>query len=292
MGLPAGDWFTEATLPYARDDVRISFRVSNRLLDRATDYARIEILDTPLLGRVLVLDGVINIASDTEFVYHEMMVTLPCLRHGEPRSLLVIGGGDGGAAKHALDITSVEKVTQVEIDAGVVDACRRYLPDVGDGALDDPRVDLIIGDGVDFVAATEERFDVVVLDVSDPVPGGPAAGLTTGEFYASVKDVLAEGGVLATHCGPLLLESRKAQQLSQELANLFEDVALHTALVPEFELTQFGFLICTDREPPTTLDIRRRYETLLRRPTGFLTTDTYFSSTVLPPYLQQLLGQE
>ena len=287
---PKDFWFTEGDLPYANQDVRISVKVTKKLYDKKSDYGHIEILDTPFFGRVLAIDGIINIAKDTEFIYHEMMVTLPCIYHGSPKSVLIIGGGDGGAAKHALGIKTIKKIVQVEIDKDVIDACQQYLPEISDGSLQNNKVELTIGDGLEYVKNTKNKFDVVVLDVSDPVPGGPAVGLLSTEFYKNVKKILNKDGVMLTHCGSLIFQAKKAKTIAERLEKIFKRVTMHVALIPEFELTEFGFLICSSGKKPLNTEIHNKYKTLLSRQCRYLSPEVYFSSAVLSPYIQKLTG--
>jgi len=283
-------WYTEARLPFASDDVRLSFRVARSVHESRSEYNHIQILDTPFFGRILVLDGIVNIAADTEFVYHELMVTLPCVRHGSPRNVLVVGGGDGGAAKHALRVTTVERVVDVEIDREVIEACTAHLPGIADGAFDDDRVETVIEDVRAFVRRCDESFDVVVLDVTDPIEGSPAEELLSGEFLRDLSACLSDGGVLATHTGCLLLQPEKTRLVLERLARVFAHLELHTAVVPEFELTEVGFVVCSSRPEPPAAEIRRRFETLLSAESRYLTADVYFSSKSLPPFTRGLVG--
>ncbi|MGZ4392729.1 MAG: fused MFS/spermidine synthase [Gaiellaceae bacterium] len=292
---PSGDgadhgWFTEASLPFASEDVRLSVRVTRSLHESRSAFNHIQVLDTPFFGRVLVLDGIVNIAADTEFIYHEMMVTLPCVRHGAPRSVLIVGGGDGGAAKHALRVATVERIVNVEVDRAVVDACTAHLPEIAGGAFADARVETVIEDGRVFLQRCRETFDVIVLDVTDPVPGGPAEELISLDFLRDVSRRLAEGGVLATHAGCVLLQPEKTKLLCATLAPLFAHVELHMATIPEFELTECAFVVCSSSPEPREEEIRGRFASLVLGEQRYLTADVFFSSKVLPPYTQELIG--
>ena len=284
-------WFTEADLPFSPKDVKLSVRVSKIIYDAQSEFGHIQIMDTPFFGRILVIDGIINIADRTEFIYHEMMVYLPSIVHGSPKKVLIVGGGDGGAAKHALNIKTVERIVQVEVDKTVVDVCRKYMPSLAEGSLSDSRVELIIGDGMEYVAKSDNKFDVIVLDVSDPVPGGPAENLLSKKFYQDVKHCLNPGGVVLTHCGSLIFQAEKAHIIVDSLKESFKHVQMHVALIPEFELTEFGFLVCTDDPIQLNHDVvQTRFQQLVGSGWQYLSPDVYFSSKVLPPYIQQLTG--
>ena len=294
--MPTNDkdnWFIEGGLPYSEQNIQLSVRTTNTLFDKQGPFGHIQIFDTPFFGRILVIDEIINIADRTEFIYHEMMVTLPCIQHGNPKSVLIIGGGDGGAAKHALRIKGVERIVQVEVDEMVVDACREFMPSLADGALDDPKVELIIGDGIEYVKNSNEQFDVIVLDVSDPVEGGPAENILSAEFYNDVKNRLKGDGVMLTHCGSLIFQARKSAVIVDRLKKIFKNVTMHVALIPEFELTEFGFLVCSNLEQGHDIiqdEVGTRYSSLLNENCKYLSPEVYNSSKVLPPYIQKLSG--
>lgn len=284
-------WFTEGGLPYAEQDISISVRTTNTLFDEQGPYGHIQIFDTPFFGRILVIDEIINIADRTEFIYHEMMVTLPCIQHGNPKSVLIIGGGDGGAAKRTLMVNGVERIVQVEVDQTVVDACKEFMPELANGAFDDPKVELVIGDGIEYVKKTNEKFDVIVLDVSDPVEGGPAENILSESFYKDIKKCLNKDGVMLTHCGSLIFQARKSATIVKRLRQIFKNVRMHTALIPEFELTEFGFLVCSDSNLDLTeTDVLERYKKLLDKQCEYLSPEVFSSSKVLSPYIEKLSG--
>ncbi|MFQ5698817.1 MAG: polyamine aminopropyltransferase [Myxococcota bacterium] len=187
--------------------MRQSFRV-RRLHSEQTEYQRIEVLENPHLGRILALDGIVQLTQRDEFVYHEMMAHVPlCGRKaaGSPASVLIIGGGDGGTLREVLRHPEVERVVMVEIDGAVVEVTARLLGVAGD--YEDPRVDLRIADGTAFVRSEEARaapFDVVVIDSTDPV--GPGAALFTDAFMADLVACMTSDGVMVRQAGLPFLE--------------------------------------------------------------------------------------
>lgn len=148
------------------------FEVSKVLYSEKTEFQDMVIFENPKFGRVLVLDGVIQTTEKDEFIYHEMMVHTPMLANGAAKRVLIIGGGDGGCLREALRHPGVGKVTMVEIDPTVVELSRKYLPGHSDGAFDDPRTDLVIADGLKYVAESDEKFDVIIVDSTDPIGPG------------------------------------------------------------------------------------------------------------------------
>ncbi len=201
-----GFTFTEAPLPYGRTGVAISIRIDEILHDERSDYGRIQVFATPFFGRMLVIDGIIQTTEVDEFIYHEMLVLPPSLAFGRPASLLIIGGGDGGALRQAVKVSSLHRIIAVDIDPVVTEVSRRYLPTVSGGAFADPRVQLLHADGAQYVQECNERFDVVVLDLTDPVSGGPAEALFDEPFLRQVQRVLTPGGVMAMQCGSLVFQ--------------------------------------------------------------------------------------
>jgi len=184
-------WFTDRDANQA-----LSLRYEKVLYSEQSPYQKVKIIDTYGYGKTLTLDNMVMCTEVDEYHYHEMISHPAMLTHGNVKNVLVIGGGDGGTVREVLRHTSVEKVTMVEIDALVIEASRKYLPSIS-CALDDPKLDLIVGDGIHFVAeAAAELYDLVIVDGSDPV--GPAEGLFSDEFYKNCHKVLKQDGILVT----------------------------------------------------------------------------------------------
>ena len=169
----------------------------------------------------MVLDGIVQTTERDEFIYHEMLAHVPVFAHGSARRVLIIGGGDGGMLREVIRHREVERVVQVEVDAGVIDTCREHLPNHSAGAFDDPRVEIVIADGARYVAETAERFEVVISDSTDPV--GPGTALFSPEFYAGCRRCLAPGGVLVTQNGVAFLQPEVAGGTARELDRHFRD---------------------------------------------------------------------
>jgi spermidine synthase len=184
-----GDWYFETErLGFAQ-----GVRVRNRLLQTTTQFQQLEIIETEAFGRALVLDRALQTSEGDEFMYHEMLVHVPLITHPAPRRVLIIGGGDGGTLRRVLEHRGTEP-TQVEIDGGVIDACKQYLPSVSAGALDDPRARVLVQDGIPFMRENAGTFDVVIVDSTDPI--GPAVELFEAPFYQNVARSLADDGLM------------------------------------------------------------------------------------------------
>jgi len=206
------------------------FPHARRLASVTSPHQRIEVRDTPQLGVLFTLDGRPMTSAGDEFVYHECMVHPAALAHPEPRKALVLGGGDGGAARQLLMHPSIERIVVAELDEAVVEMARRHLSDVHRGALDDSRVELVIGDAAQFVARTREQFDVVVFDLTPP--DSPAAALYTSEFYARLKKALAPRSALSMHLGSPHFHAGRVAALIAGLREHFAIVDTMSAFVP------------------------------------------------------------
>lgn len=222
------DWIEETLHP----DFRFKMKVERVLFEGRSENQHVAVVENGTFGRTLYLDGVLQTSERDEFIYHEMLTHLPILAHGEVRDVLIIGGGDGGMLEEALKHRSIERATMVEIDPSVVEMCREHLPSISKGAFDDPRTDLVFADGVDFVKTTEKRFDVAIIDSTDPI--GPGEVLFTDDFYRAAKGVLKEGGILVTQNGVPFVQAGELEQTMRALNGLFADATCYLATVPGY----------------------------------------------------------
>ena len=181
-------WFTDKD-----DDQALSIRYNGNVLYREkSDYQTVSIIDTYKYGKMLTLDKMVMTTEKDEFHYHEMISHPALFLHGKAKNVLVIGGGDGGTVREILRHDSIEQVTMVEIDGLVIDACKKHLPSIA-SAFDHPKLNLIVGDGLDFVAKSKDKYGIIFCDNSDPV--GPSEGLFSQEFYSQCHDLLTEDGI-------------------------------------------------------------------------------------------------
>jgi spermidine synthase len=222
------EWFEEAYHPHWRQRMAVE-RV---LVHRHTGVQEVLIFENPTLGRVLVLDGIVQTSECDEFIYHEMMTHVPIIAHGAARDVLIIGGGDGGALEEVLKHERVARVTMIELDAGVVDIAREHLPGINRGAFDDPRAELLFADGVAFVAETGRQFDVIILDTTDPT--GPGEPLFTEAFYADCRARLRPGGIVVGQSGNPFSEPDRIRACRDRLGRVFADASFILTAVPAY----------------------------------------------------------
>jgi spermidine synthase len=278
-------WFEETLYPkYGQ-----RFLVTRTLYRKKTRFQTLEIFDTPAFGRVLALDGICQTTEKDEFFYHEMMVHPALFAHGRARKVLIIGGGDGGILEEVLKHRSVARAVMVEIDGAVVDLCRKYLPSICGKAFDDRRTDLVIGDGVKYVAETKETFDVILVDSTDPI--GPAEVLFGDDFYAACKRCLTPRGILVTQNGAPFLQRDEFATTRKRLRKLFRDTGFIFAPVP----TYIGGLMALSWSsqdaknrvvPLRTLAARFRKA---RIQTQHYTPEIHRAAFAVPAYLQSYL---
>jgi len=211
-------------------DYGFFLRSSKRIETCRTRFQELEIHESPQFGKLFRLDGCFMTSEKEEFVYHENLIHPGLTAHPEPKQVLIIGGGDGGASEEALKHPSVERVTLVELDEKVVDIAREHFGEIHKGVFDNPKLRLLIEDGLKFLATTEERFDLVALDLPDPI--GPATALYEEAFFRDCRRALAPGGVLTLHMGSPVSRPDRVREIYQRLGNVFPIVRPYTMFIP------------------------------------------------------------
>lgn len=211
--------------------------VREHVSHRQTDFQTIDILDTDAFGRVLLLDNHIQLTELDEHAYHESLVQIPLLSMQNPRSALVIGGGDGGVLRELARHPTIEYVDMVEIDGGVIEECRRHLPSVSEGAFDDPRMHVHIEDAFPFVKQSQRKYDLIVADSTDTYEGEDGAlseMLFTDEFYRDCHRQLSDEGILVTQADNLLFCPYALEGIQAMFARVFPKTGSYQAIIPSF----------------------------------------------------------
>ncbi len=222
------EWYKETLYK----EISQSFKIARVIHREKTAFQDLVIFENGLMGRVLALDGVIQLSEGDEFFYHEMMGHVPLIAHGSAKRVLIVGGGDGGLLREVLKHKGVERVVMVEIDRYVIELSRKYLPSLPGKAFEDPRGEIVIADGAKFVAETAERFDVIMVDSTDPI--GPGEVLFTSEFYANCKRCMKPGGVMVTQNGVPFFQPDELSTTWQRLKPIFPDVSFFLVPVPTY----------------------------------------------------------
>lgn len=270
-------------------DITAAFRITRRVHEERTPYQYLEVYESPLFGRMLVLDGAVQTTEGDEFVYHEMLAHPALCTHAAPRTVLIIGGGDGGLLEEVLK-HPVERATMVEIDEAVVRAGREYLPAICGRAFEDPRTTLVIGDGIAYMRETTDRFDVVLIDSTDPE--GPAIGLFEEAFYAQVARRLAPEGIVVVQSGSAVYQQELMRTVRERLRPSFPVVRTFLATVTAYPGTLWSFTMGSlSRDPVRVRDID-----VARRVAGFelkyYTPTRHHAAFDLPPYLRTRVDPE
>lgn len=267
--------------------VRTGFRRKKTLYKGKSPFQSVEVVQTAGHGKLLLIDGMTMVSERDEFVYHEMIAHVPLFLHPRPRRVLVIGGGDGGTVREVLRHKSVESCTLVEIDGLVVEASRRFIP-LTAAKLSDRRARVRIEDGVKFVRETAERFDVVIVDSTEPF--GPAKELFGPAFYKDVRRVLTDDGVVVSQAGSPFYEIKTIRNLDRILKPIFPvvDAYLFTNLTYPGGLWAFAY---ASKGLRPVEDLRPRRVAAARLPLKWYNADVHVGAFALPQFLRRALGR-
>ena len=279
------DWFAEP--PYAGCQQR--YRVLQRLHSQTTPWQTLEVMELEGPGRALILGGTLQTSLNEEFTYHEPLVHIPLFAHPNPHRVLIIGGGDGGALRHVLLHPGIDRALEVEIDGAVVEASLKYLPEISNGAYSNPRAELKVQDGVKFVAETTERFDVILIDSTDPV--GPAAALISDAFLQDMRKSLAPGGLVAMQSGSPISQPREWLATVRAFKKAFRIVKPYLGYVPIYPAMLWSWVIGSDEVDATSFDemtVRSRLDSLPER-LRIYTPAMHRAAFALPRFIQNLL---
>jgi spermidine synthase len=238
-----GTWFTE----YGPENTALSLKIKRKIFERETLFQKIEVFDSYDYGRVLVLDGFIMLTEKDEFIYHEMIAHVPLFTHPNPVRVLVIGGGDGGVVREVLKHKSVERVELVEIDEEVVNAARKFFPQVS-SYLDDERVEVVFQDGVEFIKAKNGVYDVILIDSPDPI--GPAVGLFEESFYKDVFSALNDFGIVVAQAESPFVFPDLIKKIHSVFNKYFPIVRFYLANVPTYASGLISFVLGSKKFDP------------------------------------------
>lgn len=276
-----GLWFTEQQTK----DMRISVRVKQILHREETPFQSLAVLDTDQFGRMLVLDNIIQTNIADEFVYHEMITHVALNTHAAPKRVLVIGGGDGGAVREIIKHQSVEKAVHCEIDGAVIEASRRFLPEIS-CALDDPRVEIIVDDGIKHVKENRDTYDVIMVDSTDPI--GPAVGLFSAAFYRDIFASLKDDGIFVAQTESPFFNRDFIPGLYQDIAGIFPVTRLYLAVVPTYPGGLWTFTMGSKKHDPLKVDISK----IPPLDTRYYSPAVHQACFVLPPFVKELLERQ
>jgi spermidine synthase len=268
------------------------FLVKRELARVRSQFQDIVIFESHSHGRVMLLDGVVQITEADEFVYQEMLAHVPLLAHGSASRVLIIGAGDGGVLRRVLQHRGIMQAVMVEIDGEVIRLAKQHLPAIGAAAWTDPRAQVIVGDGIDYVhQAGDASFDVIIVDSTDPVGVGEA--LFTDPFYADCARILSSGGLIVNQCGVPFMQADELRETSLRRARFFPHVSAYVAAVPTYvgglmtlgiASTQIGL----EAVPVSAIRERAQAAGVLGH-TRFWTPEVHAAAFALPPYIAEQL---
>ena len=254
-----------------------------------TEYQLIEVFDTAALGKLMRIDGANMTSERDEFFYHENLVHPAAIAHSDPRNVLIIGGGDGGSSEEILKHPSVKRVVLVELDEAVIKMAKRHFSAVHHDVFDNPKLEVRIMDGGTFVRETQERFDLIFLDLTDPA--GPAAELYTAVFFNALKRALVSGGALVLHMGSPFSHPQRVADTVASLRSVFTRTTPYFVHIPTYG-SQWGFVIASDNLDTdiTAAEVERRLNDRNISDRRFYNGEMHRAMLALPEYVKALIG--
>lgn len=269
------------------------FKSSKLLFTGESRFQKMEVHEFAGYGRVLRLDNIFQTSDWDEFLYHEPLAHVPAISLASqsvaPQKALVIGGGDGGMIEELLKYSSLKKVVMVELDEQVVEVSKKYLPKISNGAFDDSRTELLFEDGVAYIENSKDKFDQVILDLTDPI--GPSVMLYTKEFYQAIANILTEQGTLSLHIESPISRPQVFSQLIWTLKSVFKHVRPMLNYVPMYG-TLWAYAVASQQTDPLAIEkdaIKKSIEKFQLKDLKFYNPDTHKALLALPNYVQDLL---
>lgn len=292
--VPQSKYNRHAWLNDVSGRVGVSLRITGEILYRKhSPFQRVEIFQSKQFGKMLVNDGIIMVTEETEHSYHEMIAHVPLLTHPNPKRVLIIGGGDGGSAREVLRHEQLEKVAEVEIDAAVIEACKLHLPSMA-CAYDNPRLELLIDDGIKYVReAADESFDLILVDSTDPI--GPGAVLFTDEFYGHCYRVLTKDGILVTQNESPTGTTEKFAEIYGRYLKIFgkDKVFCSKYHTPTYPGDYWTFSYCSkgDSHPLKGLDKEKSDAFSAKHDLKYYDAETHRTAFIHPRYVKKMMKE-
>ncbi|WP_106341902.1 polyamine aminopropyltransferase [Laceyella sediminis] len=274
-------WYTEKQTK----NHGITTKINKTLYHDKSEFQTLDVIETAEFGNMLVLDGMVMTTDRDEFVYHEMITHVAMNTHPNPKRVLVVGGGDGGAIREILRYPSVEQAVLAEIDGKVIAASKQFFPKIA-GGLDDPRVDIQVADGIQHVRDNKGKYDVILVDSTEPV--GPAVGLFQKPFYEEIYEALKEDGIMVAQTESPWFNRDLIRQVFRDISSTFPITRLYTASIPTYPSGLWSFTIGSKKYDPLAVDEAKlhRFDTRYYRP------ELHKALFSLPAFVLELLQPE
>ncbi|WP_089965455.1 polyamine aminopropyltransferase [Lihuaxuella thermophila] len=271
-------WYTEKQTK----NHGITTKIKRTLYHDQSEFQTLDVIETAEFGNMLVLDGMVMTTDRDEFVYHEMITHVAMNTHPNPKDVLVVGGGDGGAIREILRYPSVENAVLAEIDGKVIEASKKYFPKIA-GKLSDPRVNIQVTDGIRHIQENKGKYDVILVDSTEPV--GPAVGLFQKPFYEGIYEALKEDGIMVAQTESPWFNRDLIRQVFRDISNTFPITRLYTASIPTYPSGLWSFTIGSKKYDPLEVDESKlkSFDTRYYRP------EMHKALFQLPVFVQELL---
>jgi spermidine synthase len=264
----------------------IAIKAGKLLYSKQSEFQKVEVFETEsALGRVLTLDDLMMTTEGDEFHYHEMISHVPMMHHPNPKTVLVIGGGDGGTIREVLKHDTVEKAVLCEIDGLVIEACKEHLPTIA-CELDNPKCEILVEDAIEYIKDKENMFDIVLIDSTDPM--GPGEGLFTEEFYTNVKRSLKKGGIVAAQSESPFVNKEEIKKMYNLLKKVFPICSTFTSNIPTYPGGYWAWAFCSEEVEPLFYYAEERAEKITKS-CKIYNKDYHYARFALPNYLKELL---
>ena len=264
----------------------IAIKAGKVLYSKQSEFQKVEVFETEsALGRVLTLDDLMMTTEGDEFHYHEMIAHVPMMHHPNPKTVLVIGGGDGGTIREVLKHDTVEKAVLCEIDGLVIEACKEHLPTIA-CELDNPKCEILVEDAIEYIKDKENMFDIVLIDSTDPM--GPGEGLFTEEFYTDVKRSLKKGGIVAAQSESPFVNKEEIKKMYNLLKKVFPICSTYTSNIPTYPGGYWAWAFCSEEVKPLSYYDERRGNDIEKK-CKIYNREYHNARFALPNYLKELL---
>lgn len=274
----AGLWFTEKQT----ENFGITIKVNKTLHTEQTEFQKLDMVETEEFGNMLLLDGMVMTSQVDEFVYHEMVAHPALNTHPNPEHVLVVGGGDGGVIREIMKHEKVKKATLVEIDGKVIEYSKQYLPSIA-GELDNPRVEVIVGDGFMHIVKSKNQYDVIMVDSTEPV--GPAAPLFERGFYQGIYEALKEDGMFVAQTDNPWFKSDLIRKVNKDIKEIFPITRAYVANIPTYPSGMWMFQMGSKKYDPLEVDVA----SIPERETKYYTPRLHGAAFVLPKFVEDMV---
>ena len=273
-----GFWFTEKQT----ENFGITIKVNKTLHTEQTEFQKLDMVETAEFGNMLFLDGMVMTSQVDEFVYHEMVAHPALNTHPNPEHVLVVGGGDGGVIREIMKHEKVKKATLVEIDGKVIEYSKQYLPEIA-GELDNPRVEVIVGDGFMHIVKSKNQYDVIMVDSTEPV--GPAAPLFERGFYQGIYEALKEDGMFVAQTDNPWFKSDLIRKVNKDVKEIFPITRAYVANIPTYPSGMWMFQMGSKKYDPLEVDAN----SIPERETKYYTPRLHSAAFVLPKFVEDMV---